>query len=817
MTLAGPPPCATERRERVVDVIDPVLRRLPARAAGLSRITCIQAFRGLGVDALVRAWVRRLGLEPELVWHDLATAGLPDRAGPPLGQILVLDGVEGDAAEELAALRGGYRHLVLIGRTAIDDLGDPEVTVLPGHDLVLSADEMRAVAVTRGLTLSAQAHHDLVVETGGWPRLVDRVLSAYRRGEMLEDLAFGVAEAQPHVVEEVVARLPEDLYEPVRLLALAGDAMVEEVAAFGNPMVRAVTELRRTGLAATTTVFGRPAYRLIDLVASAALGGQELPPSDHPHVGVLRRLSALREEAGIGDRGIGFAFQARDWDRCSELIDRWWPELIYTRAVAVLRQVEAALPVEQRRAYAGTWHRAEYRGLSPLGQAPIRLPGSPEAARRAWREGTAETELRRALAAMISRRVHHHYRASWAVAEQGRTLAELNLVASGGPRMSVAPLWFLQAAVCAELVGEFGAALQMLRAGWHLRAHDLTGVMNADLAGKLAIHAAWRGETAEAASWLARGRPDELEPETWFHRHVLCGYDLTELLLADDRLDEPAAREAQARIDRPLGHDDHWVSRLAARVHHFLTWGSAHEAQQAIESARAKRSASLAGDGIHGPVLDLLVADVALALGRGAQANQTLIGLGDGHAAGLVAARLLLLTGRPDQALSRCEMVLQHRPTSRQRSELLVLRAVAAQTGSEPRNAPAMMRQALEHLQRHDHLRALCTVPRSALDDLGTTMPSLAALLKTVDGRGGRAIYPEVVDLIELTERELVVLNLLAQGRTLRETAVELFVSVNTVKTQARSLYARLGVSDRQEAVAEAARLGLLRAPDVGR
>lgn len=53
-----------------------------------------------------------------------------------------------------------------------------------------------------------------------------------------------------------------------------------------------------------------------------------------------------------------------------------------------------------------------------------------------------------------------------------------------------------------------------------------------------------------------------------------------------------------------------------------------------------------------------------------------------------------------------------------------------------------------------------------------------------------------------LTPAELRLLHLLPTHLSYREIADELFVSVNTVKTQARSIYSKLGVSSRTEAVA---------------
>lgn len=65
--------------------------------------------------------------------------------------------------------------------------------------------------------------------------------------------------------------------------------------------------------------------------------------------------------------------------------------------------------------------------------------------------------------------------------------------------------------------------------------------------------------------------------------------------------------------------------------------------------------------------------------------------------------------------------------------------------------------------------------------------------------------------LIEpLTEREMDVLSLLAQGKTNREIAEALVWSLNTVKWYARQIYGKLGVGDRHQAAQRALALGLL-------
>ena len=65
-------------------------------------------------------------------------------------------------------------------------------------------------------------------------------------------------------------------------------------------------------------------------------------------------------------------------------------------------------------------------------------------------------------------------------------------------------------------------------------------------------------------------------------------------------------------------------------------------------------------------------------------------------------------------------------------------------------------------------------------------------------------------DAEPLSQREPEVLGLVAAGTTNREAAARLFISEATVKTHQLHIYAKLGVSDRAAAVAEAFNRGLL-------
>jgi len=87
--------------------------------------------------------------------------------------------------------------------------------------------------------------------------------------------------------------------------------------------------------------------------------------------------------------------------------------------------------------------------------------------------------------------------------------------------------------------------------------------------------------------------------------------------------------------------------------------------------------------------------------------------------------------------------------------------------------------------------------------------PSMAAKLLTefaALAKREESERAEQVPAPRLTEREIEVLKLVARGMNNRDIAKELFISENTVKTHVSSLYGKLGVSRRRDALAVARR-----------
>jgi DNA-binding NarL/FixJ family response regulator len=67
-----------------------------------------------------------------------------------------------------------------------------------------------------------------------------------------------------------------------------------------------------------------------------------------------------------------------------------------------------------------------------------------------------------------------------------------------------------------------------------------------------------------------------------------------------------------------------------------------------------------------------------------------------------------------------------------------------------------------------------------------------------------------VLEIAGLTQREIEILQILARGHSFNEIGAQMFISAHTVARHVKSIYRKLTVHSRGEAVYAAARMGLL-------
>jgi LuxR family transcriptional regulator, maltose regulon positive regulatory protein len=198
----------------------------------------------------------------------------------------------------------------------------------------------------------------------------------------------------------------------------------------------------------------------------------------------------------------------------------------------------------------------------------------------------------------------------------------------------------------------------------------------------------------------------------------------------------------------------------------------------------------------------------------------------------LVLARVLLARQDPEPALGLLERwtVLA---TAQERSESLVelraLEALAHKVRDDEPAALAALAEALALAAPEGYLRVFVDegAPMAALlrtlqtgqqaDTQAVPRDHLARLLTAFEQAGtpirtprrGTVVVPGLIE--PLSERELQVLGLLADGKSNKAIADELVITLDTVKRHVTHVLDKLGAANRTQAVARARELGLLR------
>jgi len=341
-------------------------------------------------------------------------------------------------------------------------------------------------------------------------------------------------------------------------------------------------------------------------------------------------------------------------------------------------------------------------------------------------------------------------------------------------------------------------------------AKDEPGSDSALLSGcLLALVTAWSGDVVRAEQLLRSHPGSEHAGEvlgTYGGRALLT----TRAIIAAERNDPVLLADALEQLRTvPMLVDEFAVLRTLAAAMACLVRGEPGEARDVVEASRQGASHRLTSP-VWRARLDAVVMYANYALGeRGSVMRHLRESAGEGdrfvqlvHAAVLIAAGSIeearALVGEPDAATSDTHANLMG-------SE--VLRAVIALRDGDEIAARQRLTSALE-----------VAVEGSQRAWLALTAPDRAALVALVP-KGSPApvadgiatiLPPEPVRSVRLSERELVVLRELARTSGTAAVAAALQVSVNTVKSQIRSIYRKLDVGGRDEALARARENGLL-------
>lgn len=367
--------------------------------------------------------------------------------------------------------------------------------------------------------------------------------------------------------------------------------------------------------------------------------------------------------------------------------------------------------------------------------------------------------------------------------------------------------WALQTAVqigiTAMLAGDFSRAhAQFTQAHLHVMIPNLAFLTRDSLAKSALLHACF-GDLDYARQLISQA---DRVPRTssWVEKHL----DLYRSLIA--ALTQAESPEASLGMLEDI--DLHEIGEIwpfyvvvLYRAMKSANYQDALEARlRTFDSMPLPRTD---GQGFSGSVIPLKRALLALQAGRGSEARQLL----DRADPALPYTQLIeavahLYAGRPVQALHIASGLREATRVHRQ----MEIRRLAILSAAH--NATGDTRSCLDVVQR------AMSLPRglNAADvrQFSPEVRSLAA--EHLDGWDDDAAGPSIflVNLPApgraLSQREIEVLQHLAEGQPRAEIAKRLFISLNTLKTQLQSIYRKLGVSSATAAMLEADRRGLV-------
>jgi len=824
------------------------------------RVTLVVAPAGFGKSTLLASWtastsgrpVAWLALDgsdndPVRLVHGLAhalAAAVPGAVGPtartvdellltldraPAGLVVVVDDVhelDADVARQVLGRLVRYAppglRLVLAGRY------DPP---LPLHRLRLAGElgevrervlafdgaEVARLASSSGVALSEGEADELRGLTGGWPVAVRMSLMSLAsdddpgaRVRRMPALTVPVAD---YLVDEVLAGLPapladfvlratvDDVMDPVlaERLVPGGARLLEECAARGLFLTRTVPLPTATS---PDAVPPGPVYRWHALFAAQCrvlLGRRDpdLLAATHRAVAAHRRsadwVSAVRHASAAGDDTLA-----------AELLHAHWADLLVEGDTALLRRLLAQLPTTLARD-PGVLLAAAAADVQDGRGDLVALAHARRASQGAWTD--ADELVGRLLGPVLSAAGQVAPAVAWAAP------------ALGSPDVDPATRAF-----GLYLVGRVEAQVgdDHRRAREHLTEGATVALAN----GLPAIAAGCRAEQS--------------------------------LLLADDGQLARADDEAEHVLDQ--GADAGWT-RTSALASAHLARGLAAFWQDRLDDARTHLAAAVAGAGRQRPEVAVraaaVLALVCLAEGDRAGFAQARAAVGEdprwralpsfadvlgvvdsvAHvrhgdlAAGLRAVHEVAVdvahplavvweaeTERRAGDLAGADRTLDRLVGVRTRAHVEVSAALTRALVRAAEHDDVAAHRSLEHAlavaapdglrrpfaDRADDLHPLLVEHLawgSAHEELAAGLLASAPPVRTSRTADGAW---------ELTAREHEVLVRLRSTMTTTEIGAALFVSTNTVKTHQRSIYRKLGVAGRREAVRLAAARGLI-------
>jgi len=822
-------------------------------------LSVLAALRGTAPGSAV---VRPLTAAPELdgwaiverLLEDLAA--LADRLWLVIDDVHELRSADALAQLELLVMRAppelrfvlATRHDLRLGLHRLRLEG--ELTEIRAPDLRFTVDEARELLTAAGVALPEPALAMLHERAEGWAAGLRLAALSLAGHEDPERFAAEFSGTERTVAEYLLAEVLERQSDEVRRLLLRTSVLervcgpLADALAAGSGGERMLQELAEANAFVVSLDAGRSWFRYHHLFAD--LLQLELRRTAPGEVTALHETAAgWFAEHGFAVEAIGHAQAAGDWGLAAGLLADHWPGLQLGGQAATVHAILAGFPAG---AVAADAELATVAAADELAQ------GSLEEAERFLRlaergfDGPAPVpagrrERARLLLGIVRLLLARQRGDLPAVAEEARrlqALAEAPDAGSAGLGERTRALVLINLGIAEIWAGRLGEAAPHLE----------QGVVLARRIGRPFLE----------FTGLAYQAPVEFERS--FARAAQCGRQAVELAERHGWTDEPAAGTAYMTLAAGLAWQgrpeeaEPWIQRAertvrpeaepattilvySVRGQLELTRGRDHEAVARFQAAErlAGHLAAPHGSSFVTPTRAFLL-HALVRLGDTGRAEQTLAGLGDqAYDRGeirVAVAVLRLAQGDPHAAAAALAPVLDGSAPLVWRSWLVnafLLEATARDALGDPAAADRALGRALDAaepdllffpfliyparglLERHTrHCAEHAALISQILDLLagehgnaGVRRQQMGSS-RTRAGPAGPA--PRLAE--PLSRSEIRVLRYMPTNLSTPEIARELSVSVHTVRTHVRHLFAKLDAHHRTEAVARARALGLL-------
>jgi LuxR family maltose regulon positive regulatory protein len=690
-------------------------------------------------------------------------------------------------------------------------------------DLAFTEDEAAALLATHGVTLTDELVGTLCARTEGWGAgLRLAALSLKGRDEparFVEEFAGDDRAVGDYLLAEVLDRQPPRLRRFLlrtsiveRICGDLADALTDDDAGADALATLELTNGFVIGLDSRREWYRyhRLFAKLLRMRARSELGGEL--------AALHRRAARWYADHGEEEHALGHAVQAQDWDLGTALAAQHWFELFVRGQSDALRGLVDAIPVDRLDRDAELAAAMACTALDAgdtasarrhLDRAASAETGLPEDRRRAYLETMAlarlylarqEGDFDGALSAADTLLEEAAGHGAWSHdARRALVHGKLGETALWAFRFDRARAELHEAIALARAIGLDYVAVGALA--------QLSLLEQIDVGPERSVAIAREAiSLAERRGWVAI-------PQTAGAHATLAAAALLSDLRPDDA-EQHLSRARDALADVDLRQIAFLVAVVSARVH--AADGRPDDALHELQGFEVTHR-SLATTPFERTMIACTRVRVLTVMGdlQGARNRLAEVAGEPWPVVAATEARMLLAEGDAAAAVD----LLTHASSDVDLGtavERLVTLAIAHDATGDTAAASRAVEEALEDCERSGH--------RWPFIEAGRRMENLLRA-QIRHGTAHRAIVGELIAAFEdrlpvrravapllepLSDREQAILRYLPTTLSNREIASELFVTTNTVKTHLRSIYRKLDVARRRDAVDRARDLRLL-------